>query len=307
MSDGISFRERMEVFVDDEVRKKSTLGRIIISLRKTGITRKARYLMLSLQYSKDCKHPTEKMKETKRYFKEHANEIKENLSCLFDAESKDVYLKMIKFRYTHNLRAFPKYNLDNSYFLSGIVPKKNDGVFIDCGAYTGDSAGAYIDYNGGQYKSIVCFEPDDKNYEALKNNFISERNISVIKKGVWNENTTLRFNSGEGSASNISRDSTEDNKSDVVEIEVCSIDETPECSDATFIKMDIEGAEYEALCGAEKTIRKNRPILAICIYHSDEDMIRLIKWIKALDLNYAFHVRQHSFDEHDTVLYAIPQ
>ncbi len=84
-----------------------------------------------------------------------------------------------------------------------------------------------------------------------------------------------------------------------------AIDNVEECRDATFIKMDIEGSEYEALIGAQNTIKKNRPKLAICIYHSDEDMLRLIELIANWDLGYKFYIRHHAQKISETVLYAI--
>jgi hypothetical protein len=86
---------------------------------------------------------------------------------------------------------------------------------------------------------------------------------------------------------------------------VRAIDNCQECSDATFIKMDIEGAELQALIGAQNTIVKNKPKLAICIYHSDEDMLRLAQWIHCKVPQYKLFVRQNNnYTAAATVLYA---
>ena len=84
-------------------------------------------------------------------------------------------------------------------------------------------------------------------------------------------------------------------------IDVASIDETAECADATWIKMDIEGAEMDAIHGAEKTIKNNHPKLTICIYHSDEDMLRIIEYIHNLVPEYKLYVRQHTKFDIETV------
>lgn len=88
-------------------------------------------------------------------------------------------------------------------------------------------------------------------------------------------------------------------------MQVDAIDNIPECADATFIKMDIEGAEQNALAGAEKTIRRNRPKLAICIYHSDEDMLDIPERVLALNMGYKLYVRHHFGTICETVLYAV--
>jgi hypothetical protein len=73
----------------------------------------------------------------------------------------------------------------------------------------------------------------------------------------------------------------------------------------TYLKMDIEGGEFHALKGAEKTILRDKPKLAISIYHSHDDMIRIPEYIHDLLPEYKLYVRQHSIF-HETVLYAIP-
>jgi hypothetical protein len=83
------------------------------------------------------------------------------------------------------------------------------------------------------------------------------------------------------------------------------IDSIEECKNATFIKMDIEGAEWDALHGARETIVRNKPQLAICLYHSDEDMIRLVEYVHSLVPEYKLYIRHHSRSDVETVLYAI--
>ena len=97
-----------------------------------------------------------------------------------------------------------------------------------------------------------------------------------------------------------------DSEKESVPIEVVALDDIEECSDVTFLKMDIEGSEYEALRGAAGIIEKKRPVLAICIYHSDEDMLRIPELIKQKYPDYVLYVRQHVYVTCESVLYAIP-
>lgn len=71
--------------------------------------------------------------------------------------------------------------------------------------------------------------------------------------------------------------------------------------------MDIEGAELNALKGAEKTIIKYKPKLAICIYHSNQDMVLIAEYIHNLIPDYKIYIRQHSLypSAAETVLYAL--
>ena len=83
------------------------------------------------------------------------------------------------------------------------------------------------------------------------------------------------------------------------------MDAVPECQNATWIKMDIEGAELNALRGAKGIIRRNHPKLTICIYHSDEDMIRIAEYIHELVPEYKLYVRNHTGRQTEIVLYAV--
>jgi len=127
------------------------------------------------------------------------------------------------------------------------------------------------------------------------------KRVTAIRAGVYKKSTTLSFNAegGKGSAITNTAEHT-------VSIPVRAIDDVPECHDATFIKMDVEGAELDALYGAKETILRNKPKLAICIYHYHRDFVEIPKWIHSLVPEYKLYVRHHAFSVNETVLYAIP-
>ena len=89
-------------------------------------------------------------------------------------------------------------------------------------------------------------------------------------------------------------------------IDVVTIDETIDENDrVTFIKMDVEGAELESLKGAKHIICRDKPKLAICIYHKPEDMTEIPLYIKSLVPEYKIYVRHHCNSDGETVLYAV--
>ena len=91
----------------------------------------------------------------------------------------------------------------------------------------------------------------------------------------------------------------------VQQVDMVSIDDyIDENEKITIIKMDIEGAEYAALKGAERTIKKYSPRLAISIYHNPEDYWRIFELIYEYSKDYKFAVRHHQNNHLDTVLYA---
>ena len=288
----------IEGYIDSSVRKKNTIGNVVIILRKRGITQFIRKTWVRLCFVLDSIKPTNEMKSSRLFYKEHSKDIKEIINILADDKSKEVYKDAIRFRCTHKLSCFPDYNIYNQYFDKEIVPAKDDYVFLDGGSYIGDTVDSFISFCNGKYSRIICFEPDPQNIAVLESNSTNIENVYNEKKGLWDKKTSLFF-SMEQTASKIADDGS-------VKVDVTTIDDETLCSNASFIKMDIEGAELNALKGAINTIKNNRPVLAICIYHSDNDMINIIKWVKNLDLDYRLYVRHHNFDINETVLYAIP-
>lgn len=69
--------------------------------------------------------------------------------------------------------------------------------------------------------------------------------------------------------------------------------------------MDIEGSELEALKGAVKTIQRDKPRLAICLYHKPEDIVEIPRLIKNLVPEYKLYIRHYIPYHFDTVLYAV--
>lgn len=133
--------------------------------------------------------------------------------------------------------------------------------------------------------------------------------ITGIQAGVWKEDGYLAFHP-QGCVTSVFEEANKAQTGQAgelagIQVPVRSIDHTYECRDATFIKMDIEGSEYYAIKGAKTVICKNKPKLAICIYHSDQDMLRLIEMIHEMVPDYRFYIRQHSNTIYETVLYAV--
>ena len=118
----------------------------------------------------------------------------------------------------------------------------------------------------------------------------------MYKNALWNKNEMVDFNNAGNTDSAISL-------SGKSLVSAVSLDSVIECA-PTFIKMDIEGAEYEALVGAERTIRLYKPRLAISVYHNKNDILRIPTLIKSFDPNYKLYLRCYGRGDIDTVLYA---
>lgn len=170
--------------------------------------------------------------------------------------------------------------------------------FLDVGAFDGMSSRNFVKWRGeGKYK-VYAFEPDRVNLCKCRQMF-NRYKISgeIIDCGCWDSKGSITFLSQGDSESAIT-----DNGD--VTIKTDYIDNYSFSSPITFIKMDIEGAEYRALLGAKETIKRDKPRLAISIYHKPEDIFELPQLILSYNSEYRFAMRHYSLSWFDTVLYA---
>lgn len=173
-------------------------------------------------------------------------------------------------------------------------------VYIDGGAFVGDTILDLAAFWGKNWKKVYSWEPDEANREQLIKMCRTQKyqNVEVIPYGLWSEKTELHFNQRGNDVSRISE------RGSVV-IPVDTIDNVCWNDRATFIKMDIEGSEMEALRGAEGIIRRDKPRLAISIYHKPEDYFEIPFLIREMVPEYKLYIRHHKPSKNDTVLYAV--
>jgi len=177
-------------------------------------------------------------------------------------------------------------------------PKENE-FFIDAGGYNGYSTQSFFNWLGNFCGKSIIFEPNHIQYEVCKNNMQKYDNVKILNKGLWHKKETLKFFCNDSSGR------IDSNGEEI--IEAVSLDEElkDEKEPITFIKMDIEGAELNALKGTEGIIREYRPKLAICIYHKPEDVQEIPDLLLNYVPDYKFYIRHYSYSAWETVLYAI--
>lgn len=188
---------------------------------------------------------------------------------------------------------------DKQYFDEEFIRFGEKEIFVDAGCYDLETTKKFYRLCP-QLKKVYAFEPDPDNYEVCQR-IKKENKMDMVKLfpyGTWDRKTALSF-SPEGDSSRIKEGGEQ-------VVDVISIDEILEEEDVTYIKMDVEGAEYHSLIGARKTIQRCRPKLAISIYHKPEDIVVLLMYVKSLVSDYRFYLRHYSNADNETVLYAIP-
>jgi FkbM family methyltransferase len=195
----------------------------------------------------------------------------------------------------------PDFKKIPQYFVPELINLQNEEVFVDCGAYDGYDSLKFANLTNNHYKSIYMFEPDQQNIALIQEKTKKLSNTNIIQKGLWSSSTTLGFSSDNSSSIITDNDSASD------KIETVSLDEffadIPKDEQPTFIKMDIEGAEIEALKGAANIIKNYKPKLAICVYHKITDMYDIPELIRSINPNYKMSLLHHSDSFYETVLY----
>lgn len=169
------------------------------------------------------------------------------------------------------------------------------GTFVDGGGFTGDTLEQAIALKI-PFSSYHFFEPDVGNYQKAKASFGDDMRVHFYNKGLWSKEETLCFDERGSGTSEVSQDGGE-------RIAVTALDSLHLTPD--FIKMDIEGAEMEALLGAEQTIRQHKPTLAICVYHKLEDIFTIPHFILQCNPSYILYLRHYTDSLMETVCYAI--
>ena len=235
----------------------------------------------------------------KNIFEENKNEFLKIYNLLCDNVSKTIFQKIISFRYFYNIDFLKGFkNREKEQYFEDFLNLGQNEIFVDVGAYDGFTSLEFIK-RVKKYKKIYIFEPDEKNLLKAKINLKNYDDIIFINSGAYDKKTILKFKEND-SASTISEEGD-------LEIKVNRIDNL--IKKATFIKMDVEGAEIKALKGAENIIANCHPKMAISVYHNPLDFIDVPKFIFDLVGNdvYDVYIRHYTESIYETIMFFIPK
>lgn len=271
------------------------------------------------------------------FTRENIDKLLATSRLLADDYSQSTFLNMLLYRMTLNpayiesvavgaqeLYDYNAYLLNKNYLHLG-----RDEVVVDAGGFTGDSMEAYLRSMDGQFKHLYVFEPSrsscteiHQRIQRIQPQYARDLRsaITVIEKGVWDCSTELRFSpdylydSVDTPAFPVGAHFIECGLRDGAEISalasekfetvpVTTIDEATS-QDATYIKFEVEGSELKGLLGARETIQKNKPKMAVALYHKPEDFLTLPNLINDMGLGYKLGVQHHQrFMAETTYLY----
>ncbi len=228
----------------------------------------------------------------------YSDNILKAFDLLTDEQSRRVYENVLKFYYTGRLELLDGITTDKDEAFYNILRLGVDEVYVDLGAYNGDTIDEFLHYSGGRYRKIIAFEPNEKNFCKLKSHCEGMQSVELWQLGAYSKNTFLDFNNKAGRNSAIADSGTKTRVAAVDSI-LCGVA-------AGYVKADVEGADYETLEGMKKTLKNFKPKLNFSAYHRFEDIFRLALFIKEINPDYRIYLRHHPYiPAWDTNLYCI--
>jgi FkbM family methyltransferase len=243
----------------------------------------------------------------------HKVEVDEAYSILSDDFSRKVFMNVLKAKIIESNTSYYAYYMGllgsiyegGQYFDRKYFRYYDNEMFVDCGAFMGDTILELFHLGILRRKknnspAIYAFEPDIINFNIL-NELIKvngyDSYVKTILSGVGNTKSTL-------CPENIIN-CRQDGIANDVDVPIVRLDDALRETPVTFIKMDIEGYELEALKGAETLIKKNKPKLAISIYHKSEDLFEIPLLLKKFVPEYKIYIKQHApLSTTETICYA---
>jgi FkbM family methyltransferase len=236
-----------------------------------------------------------------QYYINQKERIESCLDILADDDSREVYIRCLQTHLQRKPVAIPMCDRKEQYTPRGIPLTRGYSRFIYGGVSVGEMARVFGDI--GKVDELVCFEPDPNQfrltaeYVAAHHTQLAQR-VTAIPCALYSHEAIEPFTYSDTSfGSRIL-------PSGGSWIQTVTIDHVLPNFDPTYISMDIEGAELEALKGAEKTIRASHPDLAICLYHAPHHLWEIPLYIQSLGLDYRLYLRNYTSFTGETVLYA---
>jgi FkbM family methyltransferase len=223
-------------------------------------------------------------------------------SMLSDKKSNLVFESFIRYRQTGEIEELLSPDSVQAQYFPKDIPEfsrqlKNTGAFVDVGAYTGDTlkALALTPYSPEIYFGL---EPDLNSFQELLKAAKEFKGKSLCLPLAASDHLGWANFSTSGSSSAVVF-------GDGTPVQTANLDLFAEIQ-MSYVKMDIEGSELSALRGAESVIRRDKPLLAIAVYHKPEDLLEIPIFLASLGVYKNFYLRCYADQLFETVLYCLP-
>jgi len=220
-----------------------------------------------------------------------------------DDQSRQEYVDQVRWRLALDFEGLTSPVGQEQYFAADLISLSDSEVFVDAGAYNGDTFRSFTELTANKFEHYWAFEPDPINYRALQNLIEHwpadlQAKVTCVEAAVGSSQKTILIEPT-GTVSSATGHGS-------VEVPCVRLDDTLSGSSPTFLKLDIEGAEPDALIGARRIIETYAPIVTVCVYHQQDHLWRLPLYINSISDKYSYFLRPHNEEGWDLVCYAIP-
>lgn len=222
----------------------------------------------------------------REFIEKHENELISAYS-LFEEDSKEIFAGCVDFMFGGELETLKNITTAKDEVFQNILKLGDNESYLDLGAYRGDTVEEFLCYCGGKYSNITALEPDRRTFKKLEAYLENVGKSTAYQNAVYSENKTLFFSDKAGRQSTVSENG--------VQVDAVCVDSLYSDKKVTYIKMDVEGVEKEALQGAEITLKNQKPKLNIALYHRSEDIFSVPLQIAEINPGYRFYLRRHPY------------
>jgi FkbM family methyltransferase len=230
--------------------------------------------------------------------------IRAAFQLFHDDASRREYVAQVRWRLWQDFSALPPPSAHEQYLPEDLFALSPEEVFVDCGAFDGDTIRSIVQHCG-DFRQIVALEPDPRSFQRLEDCVsqlpqpLRER-IRLCKVAASAATGMVRFEpDGTAGAKILDHGGTE--------VACDTLENILADLDPSYVKLDVEGAEYDALRGAQSILARGLALWAVCVYHKQSDLWRLPLMLRSsLPSDYEFFLRKHGGEIFDTVCYAVP-
>lgn len=218
--------------------------------------------------------------------KEYVLKNKEKLTFVYehlaDSTSKKVFECAVMYKLTGKIDYLFECQTSPEEVYKNILKFDEQETYFDLGAYRGDTVAEFLSVVDN-YNKIIAVEPDLKTYNKLCAMTQSVKNIININSCVSDVDGKASFDMQGSRGSSIGKGSGT--------VKTLTIDTLANNCIPSYIKMDIEGAEFSAIKGGAHTINKHKPKLQIAAYHRSEDLFSIPQQVLQLRSDYKIYLR----------------
>ena len=230
------------------------------------------------------------------FLREHLTKAEAACALLADEESRRVYRDLLAYKLTGDVRYLKSTESPRQAAFDTLLRLGQTESYVDLGAYNGDTIEEFLQQTGGEFSAIRAMEPDEKNHRKalarMENLGLGDdARVDIRNLAAWEEKTVLHFAAKAGRNSAVAAQK----EQKVREIPADSVDNLVGKNPVSYIKMDVEGSEKEAILGSANAIRRHHPKMMLSAYHRSEDLWALPLQIARICPGYRFYLRRFPY------------